>query len=331
MFCKNCGAEISEEEKICGKCGYQIGDIKTKKERKGIITRLKNIIFYNKYRLELLDLKDKGKITEKEFKKKLSKVFIDSIVFTMAIIIIPPLIIWGGYTIKENINETIRKSKEVPVPNLIGKTLSEAKTELSNIELNIEAEYPSLYSDSPEAIIQSQKNKEGDILMKGDTVRVTAKTQVQLDKEKQDAEERKRKQEEAKAKGYRSSPATTDTIISCAKTLIDNSLRSSSTAKWGNCEKIDEDNYGRCLVYVSLEAQNGFGAYSKLNYFVILQYVKYNGEFTYKPYSCMHELTVYGAQSVYDYYVKTYKNGEIYPVIQTFLDNNEWNVRPSDV
>lgn len=232
--------------------------------------------------------------------------------------------------VKQEIDNKIEKSKEVQVPNLVGKTLGEAKTELSNLELNIEAQYPSLYSDSPEAIIQSQDNKEGDILKKGNTVKVTAKTQEQLNKEKQQEEERKKKEAEAKEKGYRSSPATSDTIVSCAKTLINENLRSSTTARWGTCEKVDEDNYGRCLVYVSLEAQNGFGAYSKLNYFVVLQYVKSNGEFTYKPYNYSYELTTFGS-SVYDYYVTSYKNGEVYPVIKTFLKNNEWNTRPSDV
>ena len=70
--------------------------------------------------------------------------------------------------------------------------------------------------------------------------------------------------------------------------------------------------------------------YSKLNYFVILQYVESNGEFTYKPYSYSYELTVFGAQSIYEYYVTEYKNGNIYPVIKTFLNNNDWNTRPSE-
>lgn len=331
MLCKKCGNEIKDGEKFCSECGYKIENTRNKKEKKGFITRLKNIIFYNKYRLELLELKDKGEITEKEVKKKLSKVFIDSIIFTLAIIIIPVVIFFGGYTIVENINDAIEKSKEVTVPNLIGKTLSEAKNELSNLELNIQAKYPTLYSDSPDAIIQEQYDKEGDILKKGDTVEVKALTQEQIDKKKQEEEERKRKQEEAKAKGYRSSPATTETIKRCAQTLIDNNLRSSSTARWGNCEKIDEDNYGRCLVYVSLEAQNGYGAYSKLNYFVILQYVESNGEFTYKPYTCMHELTTFTGQDPYNYYVSAYKSGNVYPVIKTFLDNNDWNIRPEGV
>ena len=331
MICNKCGKEIIDGEKFCGNCGYQIENKKNKKEKVGLITRLKNILFYNKYRLELLELKNKGEITEKEVKKKLSKVFIDSILFTLALIFIPVVVFLSGYTIVENINDAIEKSKEVTVPNLIGKTLSEAKNELSNLELNIQAKYPTLYSDSPEAIIQEQYDKEGDILKKGDTVEVKALTQEQIDKEKQEEEERKRKQEEAKAKGYRSSPATYDTIVACAKTLIDNSLRSSSTAVWGKCEKVDEDNYGRCLVYVSLEAQNGFGAYSKLNYLVVLQYVESNGEFTYKPYTCMKDLTTYTGQDPYYYYVKEYKSGNVRPVIETFLNNNDWNIRPEGV
>lgn len=226
--------------------------------------------------------------------------------------------------------EKIEESKEVQVPNLEGKTISEAKEELANLELNISANSYSYYSDSPEAIIQSQEKSQGETVKKGSTIKVNAKTQEQIDKEKQEEEERKQKEAEAKEKGYRSSPATEATIINCAKTLIDNSLRSSSTARWGDCEKVDEDNYGRCLVYVSLEAQNGFGAYSKLNYFVVLQYIKANGEFTYKPYNYSYKLETFGSQSVYDYYVTSYKNGEKYNVIQTFLNNNEWNTRPSD-
>lgn len=253
-------------------------------------------------------------------------------IFTFSIIILPVVIFFSGYTVVKNINEAIEKSKEVQVPNIIGKTISEAEQELSTSNLSIRAEdtyLSTLYSDNPDAIIIEQKDKEGTILKKGDAIRVKAKTKEQLDKEKQENEEKERKAAEAKEKGYRSSSATKDTIVACAKTLINETLRSSSTARWGTCEKVDEDNYGRCLVYVSLEAQNGFGAYSKLNYFVVLQYVEYGGEFTYKPYNYKYELTTFGG-SVYDYYVTTYRNGEVYPAIKTFLENNDWNIRPTE-
>jgi len=340
MVCKKCGNEVKEEEKFCSNCGYKINNAEvvnknqTSNTSKNKEKKLKNILgkITGQTKLnELQDLKERGVITEKEFKKSKNKLFIKICIIEVIIIILIPTIIVGCVMVKQEIDKKIEKSKEVQVPNLVGKTLSQAKEELSNLELNIEAKYPSLYSDSPESIIQSQDNKEGDILKKGNTVKVIAKTQEQIDKEKQEEEERKRKQEEAKAKGYRSSPATTDTIVNCAKTLINNSLRSSSTAIWDKCEKVDEDNYGRCLVYVSLEAQNGFGAYSKLNYFVVLQYVESNGEFTYNPYSYSHELTTFGGQSVYNYYVTAYKKGDIPSSIQTFLNNNNWNTRPKDV
>ena len=42
------------------------------------------------------------------------------------------------------------------------------------------------------------------------------------------------------------------TIIACARTEVSKLLRSSSTANWGTAEIIDEDSYGRYLVYVPL-------------------------------------------------------------------------------
>jgi len=326
MFCKNCGTEIQEGDKFCGKCGAKIEYQNLPDEIKENVKL--NQEDQNKSKEDIKKLNDDtANLSKNKNRKLLKKIGIICIIFAMLL---------GTYIgvnnfikEKERIARIEREEKlKVELPDVIGKTMEEAEKELSKLELNVEKccdNYLDLAGKDPTSIVKKVTKdygsiKAGDILKKGDTIEIWGRSQKWEEE-----------QQEKKAKGYRSSPATTDTIISCAKTLIDNSLRSSSTAKWGTCEKIDEDNYGRCLVYVSLEAQNGFGAYSKLNYFVILQYVKSNGEFTYKPYSCMHELTVYGAQSVYDYYVKTYKNGEIYPVIQTFLDNNEWNVRPADV
>lgn len=351
MFCSKCGNEIKEGEKYCSNCGCKIetsdnicrnsdNTVKNiniqdnKKElKKSNHKKLKiiSMLDYNGKVKDLKGLKESGKMTETELKKATTKLWLKMFFGTIGFFILITTIIIGIAIGKQEIDKKIEKSKEVQVPNLVGKTLSEAELELSNLELNIEAKYSSLYSDNPEAIIQTQDNNEGTILKKGDTVKVTAKTQEQLDKEKQEKEERERKEAEAKAKGYRSSPATTDTIVNCAETLISNNLKSPGTAIWGKSEKVDEDNYGRCLVYVSVEAQNGFGGYIKSDYFVILQYVESNGKFTYYPYSCIYELTTYSATSPYNYYVRTYKDGEIYPVIQTFLDNNDWNTRPKDV
>lgn len=354
MFCKNCGNEIKNGSRYCGNCGCKVEDSddiyknndntvndiniqdnKTElKKPNNKILKIISMLDYNGKVRKLKELKESGKMTETELKKAITKLWLKMFFGTIGFIVLITAIFMGILIGKIEIDKKIEKSKEVQVPNVIGKTISEAEQELSTINLNIRAEntnLTTLYSGDPDAIIIEQRDKEGTILKKGDTVRVEAKTKEQIDKEKQEEEERRKKQEEAKAKGYRSSPATRDTIIGCAKTLINNSLRSSSTARWDKCEKVDEDNYGRCLVYISLEAQNGFGAYSKLNYFVILQYVEYNGEFTYKPYSYSYELSTFGGQSVYDYYVTAYKNGNIYPSIQTFLNNNGWNTRPDGV
>lgn len=270
---------------------------------------------------------EKAKVENRQVRNRNIKltilIFSITLLFMIIICVVVPVI-----------QKNIEKSKEVQVPNLIGKTISEAEQEASTSKLSIKVEdafLTTLYSDNPDAIIVEQEDKEGTILKKGDSIRVKAKTEEQLDKEKQEKEEAERKAAEAKEKGYRSSPASESTIIGCAKTLINNILTSSSTAVWGNCEKIDEDNYGRCLVYVSLEAQNGFGGYSKLNYLVVLQYVKANGEFTYKPYVNSYQLTLFGEQSVYDYYITPYIKGNVPVTITNFLNKNDWNIRPKDV
>lgn len=294
------------------------------------IIKLKRIINYNKYREELLELKDKGEITEKEFKNKILKVWINTIIFTLAIIIIPVVIFFSGYkvyTIIEDINEKkleeIEKSKEVALPNIIGKTMQEAEEELLKLELNVERcsdNYMDLDGKNSDSIVQEitrnySSIKEGEIVKKGDTIQIWGISQKW-----------KEEQQERKEKGYKYCPASTETIIGCAKTLISNHLKAPSTAVWGKSEKVDEDNYGRCLVYISVEAQNSFGGLVKSDYLVVLQDVSTDGEFTYLPYTSIY--TIETLVSAPYSYVEDYKDGNIYPVVQTFLDNNNWNVRP---
>ena len=279
--------------------------------------------FEDKKKLILAESKNDENKNQEIIKKYSSKAKKDN----RKMIIVCSLIIGGAIflfiilpQIYLSVKSAIEKSNEREIPNIEGMTVEEAKTQLEELDLILESD-----NNASDAIITYQKDKGK--TKKGETVEVYAKTQEQINEEKQKEEERKKKEEEAKAMGYRSSLATDETIVGCAKQLISNSLLSSTTARWGTCEKVDEDNYGRCLVYVSLEAQNGFGAYVKKNYFVVLQNVEYSGRFTYKPYSCYYELEVAGGISVYDFYVSEYKEGNIYPIIQTFLDNNDWNTR----
>ena len=291
------------------------------------IIKLKRVINYNKYRTELLEQKDKGEITEKEFKNKILKVWINAIIFTSAIIIMPVIIFFSGYTIVENINskriEAIEKSKEVVLPNVIGKTMAEAEEELSKLGLNVERNsdnYRDLDGKNSDSIVQKitrdySRIQEGDVVKKGETIRIWGMSQKWKDEQK-----------ERKEKGYKYCPASTDTIIGCAQTIISNQLKAPSTAIWGKSEKVDEDNYGRCLVYISVEAQNSFGGLVKSDYLVILQDVSIDGKFTYLPYVSIYTIETF-ASTPYSY-IEDYKNGNIYPVVQTFLDNNNWNVRP---
>lgn len=68
--------------------------------------------------------------------------------------------------------------------------------------------------------------------------------------------------------------------IDCAKTVVSQQLRSPSTAMYYGEEILDEDKYGRVLVRLCVEAQNGFGGYVKNTFvMVISDYNKSTEEF----------------------------------------------------
>ena len=68
--------------------------------------------------------------------------------------------------------------------------------------------------------------------------------------------------------------------IGCAKTVVSNQLISPSTAMYYGEEVLDRDQYGRVLVRLCVEAQNGFGGYVKNTYvMVISDYSKITEEF----------------------------------------------------
>ena len=150
-------------------------------------------------------------------KKKNFKIF--AITFTIVMIII--LSIAGITSIVSSINENkkqeIEKSKEVVLPKVIGKTMAEAEEELSKLELKVErcSDTPSdLDGTNSDSIVQSitrdySRIQEGDIVKKGDTIRIWGISQKWKDK-----------QQERKEKGYKYCPASNDTVIRCAMGMI---------------------------------------------------------------------------------------------------------------
>ena len=107
------------------------------------------------------------------------------------------------------------------------------------------------------------------------------------------------------------------TIISCAKSAVSDTLKSSSTARWGTSRIIEHDNYGRYLVFVTLEATNSFGAYSKLSMLVIVYDVTSDGHYKINR--------LYGTQDItgYEKFVDTMDWSYI-------KEHNNWNVDPEE-
>ena len=93
---------------------------------------------------ELQKLKDEGTLTEKEFKKLKSKLFIKICTIEVILIILIPMIVVGAIGIKQEIDnkrkiaaEEARLAAQVEVPNVKGMTIDKATETLSNIGLNI--------------------------------------------------------------------------------------------------------------------------------------------------------------------------------------------------
>lgn len=114
--------------------------------------------------------------------------------------------------------------------------------------------------------------------------------------------------------------ASNKTIIDCARTEVDKLLRSSSTAVWSEKAKIlDKDEYGRYLVYVPLEAQNGFGGYKKLEYLVIVSNVTSDGHYSSYTYSSTYEIT--------GFFSDNYQKNDY----QSFKERNHWGESQDEI
>lgn len=117
------------------------------------------------------------------------------------------------------------------------------------------------------------------------------------------------------------------TVILCAQNEVSKILKSASTAHWGAGEILDKDQFDRYLVYIPLEAQNGFGAYSKSYFLVIVSDVTLDGQYTFMTFGSRLEIVNFTNASVPSV-VTDYKNGEIAPIVQNFLENNRWGEDP---
>lgn len=180
------------------------------------------------------------------------------------------------------------------VPYLVGKTVDEARQIIKNYNLELDVDSA---GDSSE-IIKKQYPESGRVKLKT-TISVSTDEYFEM-----------------------INKPSNETIVACAKTLISEGLKSSTTARWEkDCQVVDKDDYGRYLVYISVEAQNGFGAYVKLAYFVILQSVNKSGEFTYRYFNSIE------ASQISGYYnpIELYKEGNINTNLQYLMNANNWN------
>lgn len=190
MFCKNCGAEIQNGEKFCGRCGSKIEYTQMPQNE---IEQNKNI--ENDKNLN----NNNVKLSKENTKKRFRKVII--IIIIIALLLGSCLGISNMIKEKERVarierEEKERKEAEVFVPNLKEKTVSEAKEILDNLDVQYEfctsnpgVDGMNFASTEPDAIVKYQTindsyiqdNEEGRSIDKRyDKVELTAMTQEMI-------------------------------------------------------------------------------------------------------------------------------------------------------
>ena len=70
---------------------------------------------------------------------------------------------------------------------------------------------------------------------------------------------------------FSSGGASDEDYISCAQTVINQQLKSPSTATYSNAKVVEKDDYGRVLVTLCVDAQNSFGAYIRNYYAIVIE------------------------------------------------------------
>lgn len=96
--------------------------------------------------------------------------------------------------------------------------------------------------------------------------------------------------------------------ISSAQTVISKNLAAPATAEFSNGKVVDKDKYGRALVTITVDAQNGFGAYLRHNYAVVIfSYNKKTDEFSFDE-SCIVDLDNDELSDLTVEYLKTRSN-----------------------
>lgn len=104
---------------------------------------------------------------------------------------------------------------------------------------------------------------------------------------------------------FSNSNVTDRDYISCAEVAISEQLTSPATAKFSDGKVIDKDKYGRAIVMMTVDGQNGFGATIRNKFVVVINsYDKKTGEFFYNKASMV---SLENGEQLTDFTVKLIK------------------------
>ncbi len=336
MFCSNCGKEVNEQEKFCRHCGATVTNDSTESNISF------DVILTNAGTNQVETIKVIREETGMSLKE--AKEIVDN----------------APKTIKYNVTKEIAEDIKVKLAKVgAGAELQHSIKTSNNAESQTEVkteEKPKKKKSKKKTILTvvvvlflliaiagSDDNQSTNTTVATSTNAVETENKV-AEQNQERTDEKESQQTETKDNSTTStentnkkntndnnSVGTTSTnkakkenVINAAQSAVSKNLRSSSTARWGKTQIVDEDNYGRYMVYVDLEAQNGFGGYEKCYFLVIVFDVK-DESYRTNTYGGIKQLEKLYTEP-YTRYVTQYDKQNPTSEIKTFLDTNDWNV-----
>lgn len=73
--------------------------------------------------------------------------------------------------------------------------------------------------------------------------------------------------------------------ISAAKNIVADNLKNPSSAVYNDAYVYEKDDYGRAIVYLDVSAQNGYGGYTRDDWWVCITNMDADGNYTYNRYA----------------------------------------------
>ena len=227
-ICSNCGNELSDTAKFCGKCGSKCEEGVQEKEVKGMCQKCGNELvekmkFCPKCGTEIktVESRDKSKIEQ---------------VTEMA----SSGVMQAGFALAEGVEKSREKFNEIQ------NMSNEERKERAKQYVNTAKEKGAEFAGDVKAFKNLSKRKRVIVTLCGIVVALFIITRFIGNEPKEEY------------------------VVNAARNVVDKQLIAPATAIYSGEEILEKDDYGRYLVYLNVDAENGYGAKVRSEWCVIV-------------------------------------------------------------